>query len=62
MKEYEVTLPHGVVTTMQLDDDEAKRLGAREVKRGRSSGDVEVAAEVERPKSRKSRGAGKETR
>ena len=45
MQEYEVTLENGVVTTMQLSDEDAKAYNAKPLRKP-TKGETEVAAEA----------------
>ena len=50
LKKYEVTTPHGVKTTMKLNEDDAKRLG---VLKEPDSGQAEKAGEDEQPAAKR---------
>jgi hypothetical protein len=52
LKKYDVTTPHGIKTTMKLNEDDAKRLGVLEAPAGDSTDDAAEEAEPAPAKKR----------
>lgn len=52
LKKYEVTTPHGVKTTMKLNEDDAKRLGVLDAPERDATGEVAEEADPAPAKKR----------